>query len=157
MRRPARGGAEVHGRAAYGARVRRPPAQGLLARGHRVQGVRLLPDRQPRQGAVWRIVIILVLGLEGKRVEGERGEGVEGEELVFFLVRFRFVFVFVFVEVGRRLVVLVRQLRVVILGQFFRREGRLTAMTATAPEDAPPKPRADIGDTGGGRVSQLQK
>src|ERR1700733_5230981 len=104
MRRPARGGAEVHGRAAYGARVRRPPAQGLLARGHRVQGVRLLPDRQPWQGAVWRIV--LVLGLEGKRVEGkrvegervegERVEGVEGEELVFFLVRFRFVFV----EVG---------------------------------------------------------
>jgi 5'-methylthioadenosine phosphorylase len=128
--------------------VRRSAAQGLLARGHRVQGVWLLPDRQPWQGAVWRIV--LVLGREGKRVEGERVEGervegVEGEELVFFLVRF----VFVFVEVGRRLVVLVRQLRVVILGQFFRREGRLTAMTATAPEDAPSKPVADIGVIGG--------
>src|SRR4029077_4117426 len=48
MRRPARGGAEVHRRSADRARgLRRPAAQGLLARGHRLQGVWLLPDRQP--------------------------------------------------------------------------------------------------------------
>jgi 5'-methylthioadenosine phosphorylase len=127
--------------------VRWPPAQGLLARGHRVQGVRLLPDRQPWQGAVWRLVLVVVILVLG--VEGERVEGVEGEEFVLFLflVRFRCVFV----EVGWRLFVPGVEFRAVCFLFLLRREGRLTAMPAAPQEDAPAhpaKPAADIADIG---------
>ena len=50
MRWSARGGAEVHRRPADRPRgLRRSAPQGVLAGGHRVQGVRLLPDRQPKR------------------------------------------------------------------------------------------------------------
>ena len=72
---------------------------------------------------------------EGERLEGER-------VVCFFFVRF----VFVLFEVGWRLVRVVvrrqlRVVRVVLFGQLFRREGRLTAMSATPQGDGPPYPR----------------
>jgi hypothetical protein len=75
--------------------VRRTAPQGLLARGHRLQGFRLLPDRQPQQRLV-EFAVVLVLVEVGERLVVRR------------LVEF-FVFLVFRVEVGRRLVGLVRQ------------------------------------------------
>src|SRR5215510_10659327 len=94
----ARGGAEIHRRPADRARgMRGPAAQGLLAGGHRFQGLGLLPYRQPervvrpRAGVVFLVrrwvfagfailvFAVLVLGRgEGPVAVLGRGEGLVG-------------------------------------------------------------------------------
>src|SRR5580704_13019211 len=91
--------------------MRRQAAQGLLPGRHRLQGVRLLPDRQPRQPEEFR-----ARGRIGERVVGQqegrlrnlvrrqvlqqRRQEVrgEGQLLVVFVILVLFILVFFFLD-----------------------------------------------------------
>src|SRR5580698_8575511 len=77
--------------------MRRQAAQGLLPGRHRLQGVRLLPDRQPRQPEEFR-----ARGRIGERVVGQQEGRLrnlvrrQGQLLVVFVILVLFILVFFF-------------------------------------------------------------